>query len=48
MAKFWIYIFYIYYTINTGFAMLIVGMMYSSYSIMIRDFLKDYDPVNGG
>ncbi len=37
--------FYVYYVINSAFAFVIVGMFYSSFSIMIRDFMIENDPL---
>ena len=38
--------FYIYYVINSAFSFIIVGMFYSSFSIMIRDFMESNDPIS--
>lgn len=45
-CKVWISIFYIYYLINSIFGFLVVGLMYFTFSLVIRDFFsaKGFDP----
>ena len=43
-----IFVFYIYYVINSAFSFIIVGMFYSSFSIMIRDYMIENDPIRSG